>query len=62
MAITRTHAAIIPEDEVTISMSKMSSFTNMSMPIFDWEGILHTQFIPQGQTVSNQFYTGVYDS
>jgi hypothetical protein len=29
------------------------------MAFFDCEGILHKQFIPQGQTVSKQFYTGV---
>ena len=31
------------------------------MAFFDSEGILHKQFNPQGQTVSKQFNTGVYD-
>jgi hypothetical protein len=61
MAITRTQAAVVREEEVTTSMSKMPNFTNMSMTFFDSEGILHKQFIPQGQTVSKQFYTEVYD-
>jgi hypothetical protein len=61
MVITRTQAAVVPEDEVTISMSKISTFMNMSMAICDCEAILHQQFIPQCQTVGKQFYTGVYD-
>jgi Transposase. len=33
----------------------------MLVVFFDWQGVVHKEFVPEGQAVNSEFYRGVMD-
>ena len=49
-------------DETSPRLKKLKSAKTMLIFFFDFQGVVHKEFVPEGKSVNAEFYKGVLDS